>query len=310
MQAVVVKLELLALGAGTQQRPLDQNLVEDYMSLVQNKVNLPPVEIVRCGADYFPWDGFHRIEVARRLDKPYIMAYVVEGTLDKAIWLSFSANSKHGKPMPRGVKKNIIVTILTDARWSKKSQAEIGRHVGVSGQYVSEIKLGLMKKEKARSEAKKGEKGSSNLSQSDPDPEPTVKRSDTVEVESSTGEKYEQKSQDKTVKPVLDKAKNEIPKKLIPVWERAMELQDQVNAVQRISKDVNDLVNARHDSVKMLTETAFKADVGNLRRTLKSAMPHAVCCYCGGKGKQCQACGGFGFLNKHSYNAAPGDMKK
>lgn len=313
MKEQTVKLEMLTLGAGTQQRPLDQNLIEEYMALIKSGVTLPPIEIVRCGADYYVWDGFHRCEVARRLDKTHVMAYVVEGTLDKAIWMSFSANSTHGKPMARGVRKKIIQVILTDARWSKKSQAEIGRHVGVSTPYVSRIKTELLEKEKARSEAKKPDKALTKLTPFDDSHEPTVQRSETVTVKSATGKEYEQESQDKTQtppKPVLDKAKNPIPENLVPVWERAMELQEQVNAVQRISKAVNDLVKARHDSVKMLNETAFKANVANLRRTLQAAMPHAVCCYCGGKGNRCEACGGFGFLNKHSHAAAPKDMKK
>ena len=35
----------------------------------------------------------------------------------------------------------------------------------------------------------------------------------------------------------------------------------------------------------------------------------SVCPYCGGDAKDCEACRGFGFLNKDSYEAAPKELK-
>jgi hypothetical protein len=107
---------------------------------LQDVVEFPPIEIVSNGVNFWLWDGFHRLECARRRDQKAIAAYVTKGTLRDAIWLSFSANREHGLPRQKGVAKQIIEKILMDKSWSKKSLSAIAKHVGVTRQYVTQVR--------------------------------------------------------------------------------------------------------------------------------------------------------------------------
>jgi len=143
MNTRAIRLDLISLEEGTQQRPLDEDVVSRYLSLMADGTKCSPVEAVSDGVNFWLWDGFHRCECAYRRGDKTIAAYVAKGTLRDAIWLSFSANRDHGLPRQRGVAQKIVEQILTDKAWAKKSLSAIARHVGVTQGYVSQIKGNL-----------------------------------------------------------------------------------------------------------------------------------------------------------------------
>lgn len=302
MKPQKVRIDLIVLDAGTQQRPIDDSLVQDYTALMKDKVEFPPVEIIRDGDKYYLWDGFHRHRCSLNLGATFIWAYVQKGDLRDAIWASFGANKKHGARWARGTAKQIIVKILTDSKWGKKSLQTIADQVGVCRDYVQQIQGQLR--------AKGGGQGS-----------PPLQRAATVEATSSKGKKYEQKSQAKAFSKTpkaepqkeeapKDAAGNPIPKKLRPVFDDRKVVWSLLSRLAVWKQEVLKHVETRDPVFALLNKTAFEADCENVRLQLKSALPYAVCPYCGARSKDCKACQGFGILNKRSYDMAPRELKK
>ena len=86
-------------------------------------------------------DGFHRVLAAQGLRRETILADVLQGDRRDAQWYSFGANKTHGLQRKAGDKKRIIEAILNDPEWGTIPLTEIATHVGVSFQYVSQVKL-------------------------------------------------------------------------------------------------------------------------------------------------------------------------
>ena len=308
-----IRLDLISIDAGTQQRPLDDEVLKHYLNLMQDGVEFSPVEVVSDGPNFWLVDGFHRYRCAQERGQKSISAYVTKGTLRDAIWLSFGANTTHGLPRQKGVAKNIIEHILTDKSWSKKSLTSIAKHVGVTKGYVSQVKDALsahgfstkpIDEEKPPSETKN--EGAA------PTTEPDLQRDEEIEVERG-GTKYEQKSQEKEHKadePPKDAVGRVLPERLRELYEGRTVIKEYLSELSRVKDGVMKRIEMRDPAFSLLNITAFQVNYGNLRRTLKSALPYAVCCYCGGEdSKNCKACQGFGLLNKDSYEAAPKDLK-
>ncbi len=339
-----IRLDLILLKEGTQQRPLDEDTLSRYENLMADGLEFPPIEVVSDGVNFWLWDGFHRVECAKRRGDKTIAGYVTEGTLRDAIWLSFGANKAHGLPRQKGIARKIIETILTDSSWSKTSLSAIARHVGVTRQYVGEIKEDLSAH--GASTCTIDENGDSESKTAVQDEQrPTVQRDDEIEVKRG-GTTYKQKSQERPRrrrggpysrirKEVLarlsahdddgdsgppkaclepgerDSVGRVIPEHLRRVYQDRVVIQGFVNQLTDLKKDIIGQIDILHDPVfTLLNITAFQANFENLRRTLKSAMPYAVCCYCGGEdSKNCKACQGFGLLNRDSYEAAPKELR-
>ena len=83
---------------GTQQRPIDENVVKRYKALYQDGVKFPPVDIIYDGKDYWLWDGFHRFHAQRQLGKKIIETSIEDGSRRDAVWFSFHANHDSGFP--------------------------------------------------------------------------------------------------------------------------------------------------------------------------------------------------------------------
>lgn len=319
MKANKVRIDLISIDAGTQQRPLDEDVLSRYMALMADGVDFPPIEIVSDGVNFWVWDGFHRIECIRRRGCKDIQAYVYEGTLRDAIWFSFGANKEHGLPRQKGVAKEIIKQILTDKKWSKQSLSAIAKHVGVTREYVSKTKAELSAHgvnsshhrtdENANSEPKNEAHGASTCTIEEDEPE--LQRAKEIEVERG-GSKYKQKSQEKqqeSKEGPKDNVGRVIPEHLRRTWRNRCHIQYNLRALAKFYNEVTRCSDRREPVYSLLNITAFQAEYQALRRRLKSCIPYAVCVYCGGDAEDCEACQGFGFMNKDSYTAAPRELK-
>ena len=310
-----ITLNLIITDAGTQQRPLDEDAVRLYTALMLDGVEFPPVEVVSDGTNYWLTDGFHRYYCAEELGRKTIEVDVVEGTLRDAIWRSFGANRDHGLPRQRGVAKKIVEEVFADSTWAKKSLNAIARHVGVTRQYVTKIRDEFEQAKvstnapfedaKPYSEPKNSEKGATSCS---------LLRSDQIEVKSSRGKTYKQRSQEKQHKAdepetLTDSVGREIPEHLRQIWQDRSIFRKLLNDLGQIKVGVQKHLDSGNPVFALLNGSAFQMEYGNLQRLLKFAMPYAVCVYCGGDATDCKACKGFGFLNKISYDNAPRELK-
>jgi len=311
-----VRLDLICIDGGTQHRDIDEETMQRYLTLMEGGVEFPAIELVFDGKVYWLWDGFHRYHCAKRQKQTVISANVINGSQREAIWLSFSANKDHGLPRQKGVAKEIIERILADKAWSKKSLSAIAKHVGVTKQYVSQVKDGLLQRTHGSSTLPtSGKNGDSEPETAQGSSTLPLSRDTEIEVKTKAGIPYTQRSQEKQYEakepePLKDSVGRVIPEHLCEVYAARSIIWGLVSDLAHIRDSVTRHLDNADPTFSLLNITRFQADYENLRRTLKSAMPYAVCPYCGGDGKQCKACHGLGLLNKNTYEAAPGELKK
>jgi len=275
----VLPMSLVELSGSTQQRPLDESTVNKYVDLMRDGVEFPPVEIIFDGRSYWLWDGFHRYRAHQILEKKEIKANVENGNKRDAVWYSLGANATHGLPRPYGSLKSIIMTVLNDAKWSKKSDIDIARHVHCTRQYV----FGLRNPESVKC-----------LHEEIPDIEPETQETKT--------EPEKKPKQEKPVE-MKDCEGQVIPHKIRENWLSRAVIQEQIKTLDQIKNSVMHSIQEGHLTYCLMNQTAFEADMKSLRNRLVGTLPYAICCYCNGEG--CNACHNFGFLNEPSWKAAP-----
>jgi hypothetical protein len=280
----------------TQQRKVDDDVVKRYAALIKDGFEFPPVEIISNGKSNFLWDGAHRVAAVKRLNKKYIKANIEEGTQREAIWLSFSANKKNAFPRQPGTAKEIIEKILKDEEWSKKSEVEIAKWIGVTQQYVNKIKKEI-----------EAHPTTSCRIDSDSEPKNKVLRSETVKVKRG-GSAYEMK---KPEKKVLDATGKQVPEHLVKFFERSNEFRQPIKQLNTMLKTVREGKEASDLIFRYIKIENLTAEIGNVKRIFRFGLPFAVCPYCGAdeNNAECRACSGCGFVNEATYRATPGDLK-
>lgn len=289
-------LKDIRTDGGTQQRKVDDEVVLRYTALMKDGVKFPPIEIIYDGKNYFMWDGFHRYFSHLKLNKKYIEANIEKGTQRQAIWLSFSANKENAFPRQPGTGKEIVGKILKDKEWSKISEVEIAKWVGVTHQYVNKIKKEI---EAHPATSCRIDSGSESKNK--------VLRSETVKVKRG-GSGYEMK---KPVKKVLDSTGKQVPEHLVKYFERANEYRGMIKQLNEMLKTVRKGKEGGDLFYRYIKIENLTAEIGNVKRIFRFALPYAVCPYCGGdeKNAECRACDGCGFVNEATYRATPKDLK-
>jgi hypothetical protein len=138
-QVMALDISAVRLDGGTQPRAgINQAVVEDYASDMEaNGAEFPPVQVVYDGADYWLWDGFHRLHARKRNGLYTVSAIVRQGTRRDAVLLSVGANAAHGLRRTAEDKRRAVETLLRDPEWAEWSDREIGRRVGVDGKTVA-----------------------------------------------------------------------------------------------------------------------------------------------------------------------------
>ena len=291
-----VPIKDIVTDCKTQQRSVDDDVVKRYAALIKDRFKFPPIEIIYDGKNHYMWDGFHRYFSHLKLNKKYIEANVEEGPQRQAIWLSFSANKKNAFPRQPGTAKGIIEKILKDEEWSKKSEVEIAKWIGVTQQYVNRIKKEI-----------ELDHTTSCRIDSDSEPKNKVLRSETINVKRGDSE-YEMT---KPEKKVLDATGKQVPDHLVKFFKRANEFRQPVKQLNDMLKAVREGKDANDQLFKFVKIENLTAEIGNVKRIFRFGMPYAVCRYCGGdeNNAECRACDGCGFVNKTTYLATPEELK-
>lgn len=140
----LVPLKLIRLDGGTQPRAgLDQETLAEYVRAYNAGAVFPPIELVYDGQDYWPFDGFHRIEASRLCGAPHVNANVRQGTRRDAVLLSVGANATHGLRRSNADKRRAVETLLRDPEWAEWSNREIARRCAVDDKTVGTIRKEL-----------------------------------------------------------------------------------------------------------------------------------------------------------------------
>ncbi len=277
-----LKLEQIRIDGGTQQRGINDEAVEHYAEFM---ADMPPVEVVYDGKDYWLWNGFHRYHAASRAGLKVLKCEVRDGTKRDAKWLSFSANSTHGIPRTAKERRYIVSQILADPKWAKKSGRAIARHVGVNEKTVRNVK-------KAGSGAEvPQQKQAANV----------------VNEPAETDESYKQNH--RAPEPLTDKTGRAVPDQISEIFLRRGIITKLIQKLDDIDHEIKSRLENKDDVIAWVNLPGLKSDLNNARRNLKAARPHAVCPYCGAENKKCRACKGFGFVGKLVYDQAPAEMK-
>jgi hypothetical protein len=332
-----IKLDLITTDAGTPQRTISENVVREYMELMGDGHKFPAVDLVGDGTKFWLWNGFHRFEAAKRLQKKTLACAISNGTLEDALWLSCSANRDNGLPRTTEDKKHILLKLFAHEKWGKKSTSELARHVGVGRRFVTKIRSQFDETHTNPTEIPVAhgalgahdsheivDANNKDIAAPIADADDSVEGahgalrahdSDTIEV-TRGGKTYQQKKQTTPTKKqeqppkILDKVGREIPHELIEVYLQRPVIEKLIRALDEIKNQVKHSYDAHDLIYSMLNFQSFQANMENLRRDLKFALPFAVCPYCGGRqSESCKACKGFGFVNSITYKMAPHELK-
>lgn len=285
-----IPIKDIRIDGKTQQRPVDDDVMRRYAAMMKDGSEFPPVEIITDGKSNFLWDGFHRYFAALKLGKKYIEANIEKGTQREAIYLSFSANKENAFPRQPGTVKGIIEKILKDAKWSKMSQSDIARYVGCTKQFVS--------KSVQKTVNQLTDKAALTRPKTDSPTKPSVQSRNFDEAKVPE-------------KKVLDSTGKQVPEHLVKFFERANEYRGMIRQLNDMLKTVRKGKEAGDLFYRYIKIENLTAEIGNVKRIFRFAMPYAVCSYCGGdeKNAECRACDGCGFVNETTYRATPRDLK-
>ncbi len=137
-----LNLEAIRLSARVQQRvEMNMAMVGEYAESMQRDDVFPPIDVFYDGKDYWLADGFHRVEAIRKNEQHTVRATIHTGTERDALLHAASANATHGLRRSNADKRKAVTTLLEDhEEWAKWSDREIGRHVGVSHNLVSNLR--------------------------------------------------------------------------------------------------------------------------------------------------------------------------
>jgi hypothetical protein len=300
---------------------LDNDTVAEYADAMERKEKLPPIVCYHDGSTYWLADGFHRYHAARKRGEKLIEAQVIKGSRDDARWHAAGANTQHGLKRTTADKQKALRLAL--ALRPNLSDRKIAAHCGVSDKTVAALRA------KASSEIPKidtprvatrngveypintaniGRRDSfrEEATQSPAEPSDPWHDSDEGDEPAAaparrTGAKPE---------PLRDATGTAVPDEIAEAFQ---DHKDEVNALlsslsalksETVRKDG---VDGYHRVQFRIIAAAFDTIASTLRL---SALPYAVCPYCGGKDKHCQACRGTGFIGRAHYEVLPPELKR
>ncbi len=122
---------------------IDPSVVADYADAMEAGAVFPPIIVYHDSEQYWPGDGFHRIDAARRIGRETIDADIRDGGRRDALLLAASANAKHGLRRTQADKRKSIETLLRDPEWSRWSDREIGKACAVDHKTVGSVRREL-----------------------------------------------------------------------------------------------------------------------------------------------------------------------
>jgi hypothetical protein len=144
METKTLRLESIRTDGGSQMRDkINADTVAEYLSTLNAGALFDPLEVMFDGEAYWLWDGFHRLSMYRDAGHGEVLCRVTAGTLRDARIAAAAANQRHGLRRDYAAKRASVLVLLRDEEWAKKGNVEIGRHVGVSHDFVRKVRSEL-----------------------------------------------------------------------------------------------------------------------------------------------------------------------
>jgi len=306
-----LKLSEIVTDAGTQVRAgLNEGTVEDYAEALADGAKFPPVIVFHDGIGYIAADGFHRIRAAMRKAATQIECDVRTGGKRDALKFALGCNAHHGLRRTNADKRHAVGLALKE--FPNLSDRALAEMCLVGHPLVAEVRAST---------------GSSSSCPPPPtrigldgrerklSPPPMVRR--TANGTNGTGGTHEPpgrmpgstagKMPAATLPPppsrVLDATGWPIPTQLIPLWQRAAEVQEMLTILSRVK---GALRAAQENRDKLFAEVNFSSALSQLDQAwtdVKTAKPFAVCPNCQGQlPDQCTLCRGRGLISEHRWN--------
>lgn len=110
---------------------------------------------------------------------------------------------------------------------------------------------------------------------------------------------------------VLDKCGHPIPKGLLPIWERAQEVQDWLTMLSKLRELLERAQNGKDTLYAELNFSSALAHLDQVYTDVKTAKPYAVCA-CGGMASKdsCRVCKGRGLISEFKWKTAVSEEVK
>jgi uncharacterized ParB-like nuclease family protein len=302
-----LKLPEIVTDAGTQVRAgLNETTVADYAEALAEGAKFPPVIVFHDGDRYIAADGFHRIHAAVRNGATQIECDVRKGGKTDALKFALGCNAHHGLRRTNADKRHAVGMALKE--FPKASTAAIAAMCLVSNELVAEIRKtqpadfgGLMPPP-----VRVGLDGRERRLP----PPPMVRRCEPhgpPENKTNATHVPSVKMPAATLPPppsqILDATGWPIPTQLIPLWQRANEVQEMLTVLSRVK---GALRTAQENNDKLFAEVNYSSALSQLDQAwtdIKTAKPFAVCPTCQGQlPDKCTLCKGRGLISEHRWN--------
>lgn len=145
-QPTLVDIDTIrAEGTQLLERGIDQEHVDEMVEhLFDDHAHAPPIDLYFDGSVHWIGDGYHRHAAYVEAGRHHIPAIVRPGTKRDALLHSLTqANRTHGLKRTNAQKREAVARLLRDEEWSKWTDREIARRVGVGHPLVGQIRCDL-----------------------------------------------------------------------------------------------------------------------------------------------------------------------
>ena len=138
---MLLSIDKILTDKGTQVRDsVNINVVEEFADAKSSGDNLPLVDVVSDGVSYWMVDGFTRLAADLALGKTETDANIIPGDLEKAQWLSYSANKRNGQRRTRSELTKAARLACDHPESVFMTAEEVASHVGCSATLIYKIR--------------------------------------------------------------------------------------------------------------------------------------------------------------------------
>lgn len=313
---------------------LSEETIRDYMDAVRDGAVLPPVVLFNegPGRPLYLADGFHRVEVARRLAQKTIRAEVREGGYAEALAFALGANSSHGLRRTNEDKRNAVKVAWENRKMlfgvDNPSARSIAEACGVSNAFASDQLLTVNSRRPSTVVGRDGVERAipppptrppvpmRQTSQPPPAPPPPPPADEDADDEEDSNDFALESPPPAPLPPIptrppaaLDMDGNAIPSQILDVWNRRQVLIDFMRMAQSIRRGMREGYESQDMLFAGLAEGRFEtfdAAAETVVRQIQWMIPEIVCPACQGVIRDgCRYCHGSGLVSKKYAEAAP-----
>lgn len=139
-----IAVKNIRIDGGTQSRAsLNQQAIGAYREAYSLGKQMPPLEVIYDGKNYWLWDGFHRLMAQKQEEFEEVECNVEQGTQRDAILKSVGANANHGLQRTYEDRCRAVTCLLMDPEWCAKSDRWIAETANVNNHLVGSLRSSL-----------------------------------------------------------------------------------------------------------------------------------------------------------------------